>query len=143
MEDKAEKAVELFKKGYNCSQAVFTAFADEYGITEKNALLLSSSFGGGIGRMGQTCGAACALFMLAGLETGSTESENKQQKEENYRVVQQLAQKFIEKNGALTCEELLKLKKETPVTHLSEERNPAYYSKRPCVKIVEEAARVW
>lgn len=68
MEDRIEKAVELFKSGFNCSQSVVAAFADMYGFTEEQALRMSASFGGGIGRMRQTCGAACGMFLLAGLE---------------------------------------------------------------------------
>ena len=54
--DRIEKAVELFKSGYNCSQSVVGAFADMYGFTEEQAFRMSASFGGGIGRMRQTCG---------------------------------------------------------------------------------------
>ena len=71
MKDRVEKAVELFKSGYNCSQSVVAAFADMYGFTQEQALRMSASFGGGIGRMRQTCGAACGMFLLAGLEKGA------------------------------------------------------------------------
>ena len=66
MESKIEKAVSLFKEGYNCSQAVVAAYAEDYGFTREQALKMAASFGGGIGRMRKTCGAACGLFMLAG-----------------------------------------------------------------------------
>lgn len=66
MKDRIEKAVELFKSGYNCSQSVVAAFADMYGFTEEQALRMSASFGGGIGRMRQTCGAACGMFCWRG-----------------------------------------------------------------------------
>ena len=58
---RVERAVQLFKEGYNCSQSVVGAFADLYGFTQEQALLMSASFGGGIGRMRQTCGAACGI----------------------------------------------------------------------------------
>ena len=67
-EDRVAKAVALFREGYNCSQSVVTAFADLYGFTREQALHMSASFGGGIGRMRETCGAACGMFLLAGLE---------------------------------------------------------------------------
>lgn len=73
--DRIEKAVELFKSGYNCSQSVVGAFADMYGFTEEQAFRMSASFGGGIGRMRQTCGAACGMFLLAGLEKGAVEGK--------------------------------------------------------------------
>ena len=68
LEDRVKEAVELFMSGYNCSQSVVVPFADLYGFTREQALHMSASFGAGIGRMRMTCGAACGLFMLAGLE---------------------------------------------------------------------------
>lgn len=143
MEERIEKAVELFKEGYNCSQSVVAAFADLYGFTPEQALKVSASFGGGIGRMRQTCGAACGLFMLAGLETGCTEGKNREGKEANYKVVQELAEEFRKRNGSLICAELLGLSKTAPTPATPEARTAEYYKKRPCVKMVEEAARIW
>jgi len=143
MEERIQKAVELFKSGYNCSQSVVAAFADLYDIDEKQALKISSSFGGGIGRMRETCGAACGMFILAGLEKGTTEPTDKKGKIENYQLVQDLAAAFKERNGALNCGELLGLKKNGAILPVPDERIPEYYAKRPCVKIVEEAATIW
>jgi C_GCAxxG_C_C family probable redox protein len=143
MEERIEKAIELFKEGYNCSQSVVAAFADMYGFTPEQALKVSASFGGGIGRMRQTCGAACGLFMLAGLETGCTEGKNREGKEANYKVVQELAEEFRKRNGSLICAELLGLSKTAPTPATPEARTAEYYKKRPCVKMVEEAARIW
>ena len=67
-EERIQKAVSLFKEGYNCSQSVVAAYADLYGFTKEQALRMAASFGGGIGRMRETCGAACGMFLLAGLE---------------------------------------------------------------------------
>lgn len=143
MESKIENAVALFKEGYNCSQSVVAAYAEEYGLTREQALKISASFGGGIGRMRKTCGAACGLFMLAGLETGCTEGCNREGKEENYKTVQMLAREFERRNGSLTCAELLGLSKQAPTPPTPEERTAEYFKKRPCVKMVEEAARIW
>lgn len=143
MEDRIEKAVALFKEGYNCSQSVVAAFADMYGFTQEQALKMSASFGGGIGRMRQTCGAACGLFMLAGLETGCTEGKDREGKEANYKVVQELAEEFRKRNGSLICAELLGLSKGAATPATPDERTAEYYKKRPCVKMVEEAARIW
>lgn len=143
MEDRVELAVSLFKEGYNCSQSVVAAFADIYGFTREQALRMGASFGGGIGRMRQTCGAACGLFLVAGLETGCTEGRNREGKEANYILVQQLAEEFKKRNGALICSNLLGLDKNAPTPTTPEARTDTYYKKRPCVKIVEEAARIW
>ncbi|MBR5541749.1 MAG: C_GCAxxG_C_C family protein [Bacteroides sp.] len=142
-EERIEKAVALFKEGFNCSQAVVAAFADQYGFTTEQALRMSASFGGGIGRMRETCGAACGLFMLAGLETGATEGSNQAGKAANYALVQELAEIFKQRNGALKCADLLGLSKKEPVVSTPEARTNQYYAKRPCVKMVEEAARIW
>jgi C_GCAxxG_C_C family probable redox protein len=143
MEERIEKAVTLFKEGYNCSQSVVAAFADIYGFTHEQALRMSASFGGGIGRMRETCGAACGRFMLAGLETGAVDGADREGKAANYALVQQLAEEFKKRNGALKCAELLGLSKKEPVVSTPEARTPQYYAKRPCVKMVEEAARIW
>ena len=142
-EQRIEKAVALFKEGFNCSQSVVAAFADKYGFTQEQALRMSASFGGGIGRMRETCGAACGLFMLAGLETGATEGSDKEGKAANYQLVQELAAEFKQRNGALRCADLLGLSKNEPVVSSPEARTNQYYAKRPCVKLVEAAARIW
>ena len=142
-EERIEKAIALFKEGFNCSQAVVAAFADRYGFTREQALKMSASFGGGIGRMRETCGAACGLFMLAGLETGSTDGADREGKATNYALVQELAKEFTLRNGALKCADLLGLSKKEPVVSTPEARTDQYYAKRPCVKMVEEAARIW
>lgn len=143
MKDRIERATELFKSGYNCSQSVVAAFADLYGFTEEQAFRMSASFGGGIGRMRETCGAACGLFLLAGLETGATDGADREGKAANYALVQELAAEFKRRNGSLNCAELLGLKKKAPISSLPEERTAHYYAKRPCSKMVEEAARIW
>lgn len=142
-EQRIARAVELFKMGYNCAQSVTAAFADEYGYTEEQALKMSASFGGGIGRMRETCGAACGMFILAGLETGCTDAENRQGKADNYALVQQLAEEFRRENGSLVCAELLGLRERKLQVPVPDERTSGYYLKRPCVKMVETAARIW
>ena len=107
MKDRVEKAVELFKSGYNCSQSVVAAFADMYGFTQEQALRMSASFGGGIGRMRQTCGAACGMFLLAGLEKGAVDGKDSEGKAANYALVQQLAEEFRKRIGSMICAELL------------------------------------
>lgn len=141
--ERIEKAVSLFQEGYNCSQSVVAAFADKYGFTREQALRMSASFGGGIGRMRETCGAACGMFLLAGLETGAIDGADREGKAANYALVQELAEEFKRRNGALKCAELLGLPQQEPVVSTPEARTALYYAKRPCAKMVEEAARIW
>ena len=140
---RVDKAVALFKQGFNCSQSIFAACADIYGIEDQAlALRLSASFGGGIGRMRQTCGAACGMFMLAGLENGSVIEGDSEGKKQNYALVQDLANKFKAENGSLICSELLGIapKQQDPQP---EARTDAYYQKRPCVEMVATAVRIF
>lgn len=140
MEPRVQRAVELFKQGYNCSQSVVAAYADLYGFTLEQALRMSSSFGGGIGRMRQTCGAACGMFMLVGLDCGAVDGADREGKSHNYAEVQRLAEEFRKVNGSLICAELLGLK-DTPARNpQAEARTESYYKKRPCAKMVETAA---
>ncbi|WP_321480689.1 C-GCAxxG-C-C family protein [uncultured Bacteroides sp.] len=143
LEERIERANELFKSGYNCSQSVVAAFADMYDFTEEQALRMSASFGGGIGRMRETCGAACGMFLLAGLEKGTVEPKDRKGKAANYALVQELAAEFKKRNGSLICAELLGLKGKEPIVSTPEERTRQYYAKRPCPKMVEEAAKIW
>ena len=142
-EDRIEKAVEYFKKGFNCSQSVVAAFADIYGLDEQTALRVASSFGGGIGRMRATCGAACGMFLLAGLETGSIDPTDREGKGHNYAVVQQMADEFKKENGSLICAELLGLSKSAPTPSMPETRTAEYYKKRPCSEMVRTAATIF
>lgn len=142
-QERKDLAVALFKEGYNCSQAVVAAFADRYGFTREQALRMSASFGGGIGRMRETCGAACGMFLLAGFEKAALSGKDQQAKKENYELVQYLAAQFKQRNGALRCADLLN----GPAAHEThptpEKRTETYYAKRPCVKLVEESVDIW
>lgn len=143
IESRAQRAVELFKQGYNCSQAVFTSCADLYGITDESlALRLSASFGGGMGRMRLVCGAASGMFMLAGLHNGSATPHDNEGKMANYAFVQQLAGEFKGQYGSLICAELLGLAPK-PQAPQPEERTPQYYEKRPCAEMVAQAVRIY
>lgn len=141
IEERVERAVSLFKNGYNCSQSVVVAYADYFGLDETLAARVSASFGGGMGRLREVCGAVSGSFMLAGLKYASADSSDKAAKTENYTVVQELAEKFRQHNGSIICRELLGLaqKKDDPVPS---DRTPEYYKRRPCSEYVAIAARV-
>ena len=143
IEQRVERAKTLFRQGFNCSQSVFAACADLYGIEDQAlALRLSASFGGGIGRMRQTCGAACGMFMLAGLENGSAVEGDAEGKKQNYALVQELAFRVQSENGSLICSELLGIAPK-PQDPQPEARTEAYYQKRPCIEMVATAVRIF
>lgn len=138
-----KRAEELFMQGFNCSQSVATAFADVYGYTEEQMLRVSAGFGAGIGRMRLSCGAFNAMALLAGLENGSVTPGDREGKSANYKTVQQLAARFQDEHGSLICAELLKLKRDAPLSYEASERTAEYYQKRPCVKQIISAARIY
>lgn len=142
IEKRVERAKVLFKQGFNCSQSVVAVCADLYDMDEEFALRVSASFGGGIGRMRQTCGAACGMFVLAGLQNGSSTPGDAEGKKQNYTLVQNLAGRFKDENGSLICAELLGIAPK-PQLPIPEARTEAYYKKRPCVEMVGNAVRIY
>ena len=136
-----QKAVELFRKGCNCSQAVFTAFSDVTGIDEKAALRMSSSFGGGLGRLREVCGAVSGMSLVSGILWGYDNIEDKSFKTEHYALVAGMAHKFSEIFGSYICKELLGLKN-YEYSPVAEDRTSEYYLSRPCERCIAAAARI-
>jgi len=138
---KKEQAMKLFKEGYNCSQAVFGAFADELGLDFETAVKISSSFGGGMGRMREVCGAVSGMFMAAGLKCGYSSPTDNQSKTKHYKLIQDLAAEFKAENGSIICRELLGLEGKDN-NYVPSERTNEYYKKRPCAELVGQAAEI-
>ena len=139
-EQYGEKAKALFEQGYNCAQAVVLAFDDLTGLDNKTAAMLTSSFGGGMGRLREVCGAASGMFAVAGILKGYDDPKAKEEKAEHYAFIQNLADKFKTENGSYICRELLELPgASAPVP---EERTAEYYSRRPCGEYVRIAATI-
>ena len=141
MQGNAEIAEQLFKQGYNCSQSVIGAYCEKLGLDFETAMRLSSSFGGGMGRLREVCGAVTAMFMVAGLLEGYSDPQNIAAKKKHYELIQTLAEKFKKQNGSIICRELLALdeKQSNPVP---EERTETYYKKRPCAELVRCAGEI-
>ncbi len=140
MNKHSEKAMNLFREGYNCAQSVFCTFAEELGMDFDTALKLSSSFGGGMGRMREVCGAVSAIFMIAGLKYGYTEPDNMDVKAEHYARIQELAKRFKDKNETIICRELLGV--DADDNPIPSARTPEYYASRPCERLIGEAAEI-
>lgn len=133
--EKAGKAIALFRQGYNCSQAVVGAWADEINLPFDTAVKISSGFGGGMGRMREVCGAVTGAFMVLSLNFSTGESDP-QSKKEMYEIIRRFADRFKEENkfDSIICREMLGLSgadKPTPAARTEE-----YYKKRPCVELV-------
>jgi C_GCAxxG_C_C family probable redox protein len=139
MSGHVQQAQDLFEQGYNCSQAIFGAFADETGLDLDTALKISSSFGGGMGRMREVCGAVSGMLMVAGAKYGYADPQQKAAKDEHYRLIQCLAKQFEERNGTIICRELLGREAGWDKPN-SDERNKDYHNIRPCARFVVDAA---
>ena len=140
MNSYSQKAMNLFKEGYNCAQSVFLAFAEDLGFDKETALKLSSSFGGGMGRMREVCGAVSAMFMIAGLKYGYTSPTDKTAKTEHYERIQELAKKFKDKHETIICRELLGV--DADDNPIPSDRPPEYYASRPCERLIGDAAEI-
>ena len=121
----SEKAVNNFKSGYNCAQSVFLAFAEDFGFDKETALKLSSSFGGGMGR----------------LKYGYTSPNDDEAKAKHYELIQALAEKFKSKYGTIICRELLDLP-EGADSPIPSKRTEEYYQTRPCEAFVRYASEI-
>lgn len=135
----AEKAKELFQQGYNCSQAIAVAFADLTQIPVEASARMASSFGGGLGRMREICGAVSGMCLVAGILYGYDDPEDGSAKKEHYARVQEMAGAFRAETGSIICRELLTNPKSDPnPTPRTEE----FYQKRPCADCVYLAAEI-
>lgn len=141
MKSRVEDAVQLFKSGYNCSQAVFVTYADLFGIERDTAMKLASPFGAGFGKLREVCGTVSGMTMLAGMVTGTTDSSDREGKIANYHMVQEMAAKFKDINGSIVCHELLHIKKDEDLPEPAV-RTEDYYKKRPCAALVGDAAKI-
>ena len=138
--DHSTYAGELFMRDYNCAQAVLVAFSDVTGMDPETAARISSSFGGGMGRMREVCGAVSGMLMVAGLLYGYDDpGEKDSAKKAHYALVQELAGKFRKEIGSIVCREILK---NPPSDPNPTPRTAEFYKARPCARMVILAAKL-
>ena len=138
---RSERAIALFLEGCNCAQAVFAAFADLFGMDEKLALRISSSFGGGIGRQREVCGAVSGMCMAAGALYGYDDVKDHAQKTAHYALIQELCGKFRDTYGSIICRELLGAKRADNAPNPTP-RDAEFYRTRPCARFVGEVCEL-
>ena len=138
--DKVERAVTCFKEGFSCSQALLSTYGAQFGLNREMALKVSGAFGGGMGRMAETCGAVTGASMVIGLKYGMTRVEDEQTEEKAYSLVKEFVDKFKSRNGSIICRELLGCDMSTP-------RGMALAKEKKliatlCPKFVQDAAEI-
>ena len=137
--DHSEYAAELFLKGYNCAQSVAVAFCDVTGLDVDFTARMASSFGGGMGRMREVCGAVSGMLMVAGLLYGYDTPGDDVSKKKHYTLVQTLSGRFREEIGSIVCREILK---NPPSDPNPTPRTAEFYKVRPCARMVSLAAKI-
>lgn len=139
--DRPDRAEELFRKGYNCSQSVFAAFADVLGMSVEEAAKIASPFGAGFGKLREVCGAVSGMTLAAGYLKGYDDPADYEGKKELYRLIQKMCAEFEESKGTIICRELLGLKKGEDQAEPAV-RTEEYYQSRPCVGACRKAAEI-
>ncbi|MHB1485429.1 MAG: C-GCAxxG-C-C family protein [Saccharofermentanales bacterium] len=132
-----EKAVECFKNGFSCSQAIVSTYCEQLGIDKETGLKISSGLGGGMGRLGLTCGAVSGAYLLIGLKYGSEKANDKEAKEKTYELIREFAKRFEAINGSTSCKDLLGIDLMTGDKNIISKQ-----VKEVCPKMVHDAALI-
>ena len=141
MVDFSDIAVNNFKQGYNCAQSVFLTFADECNLDKETALKISSSFGGGMGRLREVCGAVTSMFAIAGIKKGYISPIDDIEKAKHYALIQHLSNEFKKEHDTIICRELLGLPDGADESTPSK-RTQQYYEERPCELFIKTAVKI-
>lgn len=134
---KVVEAVDCFKKGFNCSQAIFSTYCEQLGLDPELGLKVSCGFGAGMGRLGETCGAVSGAYLLIGLKYGKVRQDDYQAKGKTYELVYKFAGKFEQKNKSTKCRELLGLDLLTADKNTAAEKFVTI-----CPQLVHDAAEI-
>ena len=137
---RVEQAGSCYDEGFVCSQAILSTYGSLYGLERENALKIADAFGGGMARMGETCGAVTGAFMVMGLKYGRTVIENSQTHEDLYSLVREFISRFISRNGSIMCRDLLHQDMNTP-QGLKEARDKNLFTTL-CPEYVKDAAEI-
>jgi C_GCAxxG_C_C family probable redox protein len=140
MSQKSQRAVSCFSEGFSCAQAVLSIFGPEMGVDRETALRVAGMFGGGMGHMGQVCGAVTGAFMALGLKYGKTRQSENEKQDLGYARVRQFAEEFTARNGSIICKELLGHDLSTP-EGAAQAREKGLFSE-VCPKLVQDAVEI-
>ena len=137
---KVDSAVSCFEEGFSCSQAILSTYGTQFGLNREIALRMASPFGGGMARMGETCGAVTGAVMVIGLKYGTADSEDMEKRERIYELVREFVDKFKSRNRSIKCRELLDCDISTPEGRKQAKDNELFDTL--CPKLVRDAAEI-
>jgi C_GCAxxG_C_C family probable redox protein len=137
---RTDRAIALFQEGFSCSQSVFAAYSDMFGLDRETSLRLSQPLGGGMAHLGEACGAVTGAFLLIGLKLGRTRADDLAARERTYEAQRLFAERFKGLHGSIQCRGLLGVDIGTEEgRRLARERN---LYRTLCAKYVENAAAI-
>ncbi|MHA2392379.1 MAG: C-GCAxxG-C-C family protein [Promethearchaeota archaeon] len=140
MISRIEKAISCFKDDFNCAQSIFSTYSEQFGLDRETALKISTGFGGGMGRLGNTCGAVSGAFMVIGLKYGMRAKGDIKTKEKTYQYIREFSNKFQKKNGSIICRDILGCDINTPEGREYFSQNDLFEKK--CLHCIKTAAEI-
>jgi C_GCAxxG_C_C family probable redox protein len=135
-----ERAVDAFRRGFSCSQAVAAAFAPDLGLDRETALRLAQPFGGGIARRADWCGAVAGALLIIGLKHGRVRAEDVEARDRTYALVDAFIARFTSLHGRIKCRDLLGCDISTPAGRKTAEAQKLHETK--CEEFVRDAAAI-
>ena len=136
----SDDAVAMFNERFNCSQSVLATCGPKYGLNRRIALHVAEAFGGGMGRMGLTCGAVTGAFMTIGLVHAKTTPEDDLSREKSVNLTRQFREKFEERHGSICCRDLLGCDLSGPRGYQEAIESGAFMA--VCPKLVRDAVEI-
>ncbi|HNX43308.1 MAG TPA: C-GCAxxG-C-C family protein [Bacteroidales bacterium] len=140
MKPEHDKAIKLFRSGYNCAQSVLAAYSEDMKFDAGLALCISCGFGGGMGRLQQTCGAVTGSFMAIGIYNCKKYSDNNERKDKTYAMIRQFNEKFMALHGSTDCKSLLNCDLMSEEGRLFAKQNNLYEMR--CEKYISDAVGI-
>jgi C_GCAxxG_C_C family probable redox protein len=137
---KADEAVEAFKKGLSCSQAIFSVYGKDLGVDPETAEKISSAFGAGVAKTGEICGAVSGALMVVGLTQKREDIGNATSREKVYGLARRFIEEFTARNGSVNCTELVGYDLSDP-KQFAEAKEKKVFATR-CSKLIKDAGEI-
>jgi len=138
--ESSDEAVDLFNRGFYCSQAVFYAYCERFGLDKDMACRIATPFGAGIGWTGNMCGAVAGALMVIGLCHGNTDPDDMDAKKKVFAATQKFMVEFVDRHASINCTELLGYDLSDPDQRF--EARKVGVTKEKCPVFVRDAAKI-
>ena len=102
-----KKAIEAYRSGFNCAQSIVSAYSDYLGFDNKQAMGIACGYGGGMGKLQETCGAITGAFMVLGVNSYNEDKDIQESKDKAVDKVREFDKKFKAIHGTTNCRKLI------------------------------------